>query len=100
MTRRSAPPWEEFTRMRLIPAIALFALVAGYAAPAAAAPDLVRTLPNKVTIIVREVTPPRMGAIRAWVRAGSRDEAVKDRGIAALTAQCIGEATGSREEGI
>jgi len=85
--------------MRLAPAIALLALVSGFAADAAAAPDLVRTLPNKITLIVREVQTRPIVSLQAWVRAGTRDERATERGVAALTAQCIGDATPRFESG-
>jgi len=65
--------------------------------PSFAAPDLVRTLPNKVTIVVREIHSRPIVSIQAWVRAGMRDEAPRDRGIAIGTAQCIMDATATRE---
>ena len=86
--------------MRLIPALSLLALLLFPTAQAAAFPDLVRTLPNKVTVVVREVHTRPVVSIQAWVRAGTRDEAVKDRGLAVGTAQCIMEATTKREPGM
>ena len=82
--------------MRFGPVLALAALAAFPPAQAGAAPDLVRTLPNKVTVVVREVHTRPIVSIQAWVRAGSRDEAVKDRGIAAVSAQCVMNATTRR----
>ena len=86
--------------MRLNPAIPLLAL--SLVVPtqrAAAVPDLVRTLPNKVTVVVREVHTRPIVSIQAWVRAGTRDEAAKDHGLAAGTAQCIMDGTKKREPG-
>ena len=85
--------------MRLAPAIALLALVSGFAADAAAAPDLVRTLPSKITLVVREAHTRPIVSLQAWVKAGTRDESVAERGLASLTAQCIGEATSRYESG-
>jgi len=86
--------------MRLSPALPLLALLLVFPShDAAAVPDLVRTLPNKVTVIVREVHTRPIVSIQAWVRAGTRDESTKDRGIAAVTAQCIMEATTGRDPG-
>ena len=85
--------------MRLFPALSLLALLSFPVNEAAAVPDLVRTLPNKVTVIVREVHTRPIVSIQAWVRAGMRDEAAKDRGLAVGTAQCIMEATTAREPG-
>ena len=85
--------------MRLVPALSLLALALFPGAQAAALPDLVRTLPNKVTIVVREVHSRPIVSIQAWVRAGTRDEATKDRGLAMTTAQCIMDATTKRDPG-
>ena len=86
--------------MRLSPALPLLALLLAFPTQeAAAVPDLVRTLPNKATLIVREVHTRPIVSIQAWVRAGTRDESVKDRGLAAGTAQCIMEATTKRDPG-
>ncbi|TMQ58640.1 MAG: insulinase family protein [Candidatus Eisenbacteria bacterium] len=85
--------------MRSVPAISLLALLLIPASQAQAVPDLVQTLPNKVTVIVREVHTRPLVSIQAWVRAGTRDEALKDRGLAVATAQCILDATPKRESG-
>ena len=85
--------------MRSVPAISLLALLLIPASQAHAVPDLVQTLPNKVTVIVREVHTRPLVSIQAWVRAGTRDEALKDRGLAVATAQCILDATPKRESG-
>lgn len=80
--------------MRIGPALPLLALLLALPAhEAAAVPDLVRTFPNKVTVIVREVHTRPIVSIQAWVRAGTRDETERDRGLAVGTAQCIMEAT-------
>jgi zinc protease len=87
-------------RMRLSPALPLLALLLVVPShEAAAVPDLVRTLPNKVTVVVREVHTRPIVSIQAWVRAGIRDESEKDRGLAVGTAQCIMEATTRRDPG-
>lgn len=86
--------------MRLAPALAIFVTLVAPVSNALAAPDVVRTLPNKVTVVVHEVRTRPIVSIQAWVRAGSRDEAVKDRGLAAATAQCIMAATTRRELGV
>jgi zinc protease len=85
--------------MRLAPVLSLLALALFPGAQAAALPELVRTLPNKVTVVVREVHSRPIVSIQAWVRAGTRDEATKDRGLAITTAQCIMEATTRRDPG-
>jgi len=85
--------------MRLVPALPLLALLIFPGSRAAALPDLVRTLPNKITVVVREVHTRPIVSIQAWVRAGTRDESTKDRGLAVGTAQCIMEATTRRNPG-
>ncbi len=94
-------PFSEVSnRMRLSPALSLFVLLLVVPThEAAAVPDLVRVLPNKVTVIVREVHTRPVVSIQAWVRGGTRDEAAKDRGLAVATAQCIMEATTHRDPG-
>ncbi len=69
------------------------------AAPAAAAPDLVRTLPNKVTVITREVRTRPIVSLQAWVRVGTRDESPSERGISAVLAQEMFSATATHERG-
>jgi zinc protease len=86
--------------MRLSPALPLLALLLVFPShEAAAVPDLVRTLPNKVTVIVREIHTRPVVSLQAWVRAGTRDESAKDHGLAVGTAQCIMEATTRRDPG-
>ena len=86
--------------MRFRPALPVLALLLLLPAQhAQALPDLVRVLPNKVTVVVREVHTRPVVSIQAWVRAGAREEAAKDRGLAVGTAQCIMEGTTRREPG-
>src|SRR6266576_4822770 len=86
--------------MRQSPAFALLVLLLLLPThEAAAVPDLVRTLPNKATVIVREVHARPIVSIQAWIRAGTRDETAKDRGLAIGTSQCIMEATTRRAPG-
>ncbi|HZI89389.1 MAG TPA: pitrilysin family protein, partial [Candidatus Polarisedimenticolia bacterium] len=66
---------------------------------ALALPDLTRVLPNKVTVVVREVHTRPIVSIQAWVRAGARDESPSERGLAVGTSQCIMEATTKRDPG-
>src|ERR1041385_2390704 len=87
--------------MRLSPALAVLALLLVLPLhDALALPDLVRVLPNKVTVVVREVHTRPIVSIQAWMRAGTRDEAPKDRGLAVGTAQCIMEATPTHDLGM
>jgi zinc protease len=86
--------------MRLSPSLSLLALLLVFPVhDALALPDLVRVLPNKVTVVVREVHTRPIVSIQAWMRAGTRDEAARDRGLAIGTAQCIMEATAKHEPG-
>jgi zinc protease len=86
--------------MRLSPALSILALLLAFPShDALALPDLVRVLPNKVTLVVREVHTRPIVSIQAWVRAGTRDESAKDRGLAVGTAQCIMEATAKHDPG-
>ncbi len=68
--------------MRSRPILALAALLLGMAAPAAAAPNLIRSLPNKMTVIVRENRTRPLASIQVWINAGSRDESRSERGSA------------------
>ena len=99
MTTRPLALSEVVHRMRPNPALLLLALLLCPAHEAAALPDLVRTLPNKITVVVREVHTRRIVSIQAWVRAGTRDEAPKDRGLAVGTSQCMMQATADRDPG-
>jgi zinc protease len=81
----------------MLPVLALLLVLPSQ--DALALPDLVRVLPNKVTLVVREVHTRPIVSIQAWVRAGTRDESVRDRGLAIGTAQCIMEATTRRDPG-
>ncbi len=87
--------------MRSIPKVTapLLALLLFPAARPVAVPDLVQTLPSKITVVVREIHTRPVVSIQAWVRAGTRDEAMKDRGIAAVTAECMLDATSKHESG-
>ena len=54
---------------------------------APAAPSLVRTLPSKATLIVRENRTRPVVAVQVWVRAGTRDEDRTERGAAAVLSE-------------
>jgi len=69
----------------------LLAGVAAFPAPAHAAPQLVRVLPNKATLIVRENRTRPVVAVQVWVRAGSRDEDRSEQGSAAVLSQLVWE---------
>src|SRR2546426_6199576 len=100
MTARLSQLSEVLTRMRPNPTLLLLCLLLVPAQEAAAVPDLVRTLPNKITVVVREIHTRPIVSIQAWMRAGTRDEAAKDRGLAVGTAQCIMEAASGRDPGL
>ena len=72
---------------RSIP-ILLLILVAG-AVPALGAPTLVRTLPNKSTLVLRENRTRPIVSIQAWIKSGSRDESRSERGAAAVLQQLM-----------
>src|SRR5512139_598347 len=76
----------------LLPALLL-------AAPAGAAPHLVRTFPNKITLVTREVRTRPLVCLQAWVRAGSRDETRQERGVAGVIAQQLFATTQNFKEG-
>ena len=67
----------------LIPALvlALVAFAAGLPGVTLAAPHLVRTLPNKSTLVVRENRTRPLVSVQAWVKSGERDEISSDRGV-------------------
>ncbi len=92
-------PQEEPLRMRPITRLWVPILSLFLAAPAAAVPDLVRTLPNKVTVITREVRTRPMVSLQAWVRVGTRDESPSERGISAVLAQEMFSVTTTHERG-
>ena len=76
--------------MRFVPKSVLLALLLT-AAPAAApqafaAPNLVRTLPNKMNVVVRENRTRPLVAVQVWVNAGSRDETRTERGASSVLA--------------
>ncbi len=66
--------------------------------PAEAAPQLVRTLPNKATLIVRESRTRPVVAIQVYVRAGSRDESRSERGVASVLSQLVWEGNANRSK--
>jgi zinc protease len=94
------PPSEGPFRMRFSSIVALAsALALQLPASASAAPQLVRTLPNKMTLVVRENRTRPLVAIQVWVKAGSREEQLRERGVTAVLARTLFEATKNREPG-
>ncbi len=86
--------------MRFSPIIALVSAFAlQLPASVSAAPQLVRTLPNKMTLVVRENRTRPLVSIQMWVKAGTRDEQLRDRGVSAVLARALFEATQSRPPG-
>jgi zinc protease len=73
--------------MRSIVRLSLIALVLSLPAAAGAAPTLVRTLPNKITLITREVRTRPIACIEAWLRVGGRDETPQEHGLATILGQ-------------
>jgi zinc protease len=74
-----------FARLMIAAFVACAVGSLGAMTPSAlAAPQLVRTLPNKATLIVRESRTRPVVAIQVYVRAGSRDESRSERGVAAV----------------
>src|SRR5262245_14843912 len=67
----------------------LFAALIVLAVPAFAAPTLVRTLPNKSTLILRENRTRPMVSIQAWIKSGSRAESRSERGAAIILQQLM-----------
>lgn len=84
--------------IRLASAALVALAVAGAAPFVFAAPQLVRTLPNKMTLIVRENRARPAVAIQVWVRAGTRDEGRSERGAAAVLAQLPWEGNANRSK--
>lgn len=81
---------------RIATALAVLIAVSAGASRSAAAPQLVRTLPNKATLIVRENRTRPIVSIQAWIRAGTRDESRPERGAASVLAQLPWEGTATR----
>jgi zinc protease len=79
---------------RLIPFLLL--AVSAIAVPALAAPTLVRTLPNKSTLILRENRTRPVVSIQAWIKSGSRDESRSERGAATVLQQVMLRASKKR----
>ncbi|HEU4332987.1 MAG TPA: insulinase family protein [Candidatus Eisenbacteria bacterium] len=82
--------------LRIATALAVLIAVSAGASRAAAAPQLVRTLPNKATLIVRENRTRPIVSIQAWIQAGTRDESRPERGAASVLAQLGWEGTPTR----
>jgi zinc protease len=73
-------------------ALVLAALAAGFHA-ASAAPHIVRTLPNKSTLVVRENRTRPLVSVQAWVKSGARDEVSSDRGVSSVLTRMLPHAT-------
>ena len=63
-----------------------------------AAPQLVRTLPNKMTLLVRENRTRPLVSIQVWVKAGSRDEQLQERGVSTVLARALFAGTKNRDQ--
>ncbi|MGH7680749.1 MAG: M16 family metallopeptidase [Candidatus Eiseniibacteriota bacterium] len=81
--------------------LALVTVLAALALPSSllAAPNLVRTLPNKMTLVVRENRTRPLVTIQAWIKAGQRDESRQQRGVATVVSQVLLQATKNRPPG-
>jgi len=69
------------------------------AGTALAAPNVIRTLPNKMTVIVRENRSRPLASIQVWVDAGSRDESRSERGVSSVLSYLPYEETSKRKRG-
>ena len=87
--------------MRFVPISALLVLLLtaafGAAPVALAAPHLVRMLPNKMNVIVRENRTRPLVAVQVWVNVGARDESRTERGASSVLAYLPYEATATRK---
>ncbi|HET9252960.1 MAG TPA: insulinase family protein [Candidatus Eisenbacteria bacterium] len=84
----------------LIPSLAVaLAMIAALAVPPAgipgalAAPHLVRALPSKSTIVIRENRTRPLVTVQAWVKSGARDEVSSDRGVSSVLTRMLPNAT-------
>ena len=79
-------------------ALSLFALLFAAWLPAStdAAPHLIRALPNKMALVVRENRTRPLVAIQAWIKSGTRDESRQERGAASVVARTLSQATTRR----
>src|SRR5512134_1923287 len=68
--------------------------------PAEAAPHLVRKLPNKMTVVVRENRTRPLVAVQAWILSGQRDEARNEPGVATALSKSMLIATKRRDPGV
>ena len=84
-------------RSASIAAFTVIALMFRTAVPATAAPNLVRTLPNKMTLIVRENRTRPLVSVQVWSKGGTRDETAQDRGVASVVARTMMQATKTRD---
>ncbi len=86
---------EGVLRLRVLPVFALL-LSASLPASSVAAPHLIRALPNKMSLVVRENRTRPLVAIQVWVKSGTRDESRQERGTASVVARTLFQATQSR----
>lgn len=91
------------SRLRLVPAFFFSLFLLLLVAPSGrveAAPHLVRKLPNKMTVVVRENRTRPMVAVQAWILSGRRDEARNERGVATVMSKSMLIATKRRDSGV
>jgi len=79
--------------------VTVLAALAGLPSSSPAAPHLVRTLPNKMTLVVRENRTRPLVSIQAWIKAGQKDESRQQRGVATVVSQVLLQATKNRPPG-
>ena len=91
------------SRLRLVPALVFSLPMLLLATPSGrveAAPHLVRKLPNKMTVVIRENRTRPMVAVQAWILSGRRDEARNERGVATVMSKSMLIATKRRDSGV
>ncbi len=79
--------------------VTVLAALAGLPSSSSAAPHVVRTLPNKMTVVIRENRTRPLVTIQAWIRAGQKDESRQQRGVATVVSKTVLQATKSRPPG-
>ena len=79
--------------------VTVLAALAGLPSSSSAAPHMVRTLPNKMAVVIRENRTRPLVTIQAWIRAGQKDETRQQRGVATVLSKTLLQATKSRPPG-
>jgi len=84
-------------RFASMTALLLIAMSFRTVSPVTAAPNLVRTMANKMTLIVRENRTRPLVSVQVWIKGGTRDETTQDRGVASVVARTAMQATKTRD---